>query len=130
MKKYSVKVNGAIYEIEIELLEEPASAMRPGHRPPVSGQAQAPAVPRPPATAHTSVGASAGGDRITAPMPGNILDVMVSNGQNVKKGQNLMTLEAMKMENEIMAPCDGIITQLSVVKGGSVNTGDLLCVLS
>ena len=63
-------------------------------------------------------------------MPGNILSVKVSNGQSVKKGDLLMVLEAMKMENEIMAPCDGKIASLSVQKGSTVNSGDLLCSIS
>ena len=60
-------------------------------------------------------------------MPGNILDVKVSNGQTVKKGDVLIVLEAMKMENEIMSPCDGTVQGISVQKGASVQSGALLC---
>ena len=63
------------------------------------------------------------GDAVTAPMPGTILKVNVTNGQAVKAGQVLVVLEAMKMENEIMAPKDGTISQVAVQKGASVDTG-------
>ena len=62
-------------------------------------------------------------------MPGNILAVNVSNGSAVKKGDVLMILEAMKMENEIMAPCDGTVTSVSVTKGTAVESGALLCTI-
>ena len=59
-------------------------------------------------------------------MPGTILDIKVSAGQAVKKGDLLVILEAMKMENEIMAPCDGTVASVAVTKGATVNSGDLL----
>ena len=62
-------------------------------------------------------------------MPGNILAVNVANGVAVKKGDVLMILEAMKMENEIMSPCDGTILSVNVTKGASVETGAVLCVI-
>jgi biotin carboxyl carrier protein len=62
-------------------------------------------------------------------MPGNILSVNVQNGASVKKGDVLMILEAMKMENEIMAPVDGVVSAVSVTKGQTVETGALLCVI-
>ncbi len=67
---------------------------------------------------------------MTSPMPGTILDVKVSAGQAVKSGQVLMVLEAMKMENEIMAPKDGTVTAVSVSKGASVESGTLLCTIA
>ena len=70
-----------------------------------------------------------GGEKITAPMPGTILDVKVANGQAVKKGDILMILEAMKMENEILAPCDGTVNGVSVAKGATVETGAVLCAI-
>jgi len=63
-------------------------------------------------------------------MPGTILDVKVQQGASVKKGDVLMVLEAMKMENEIMCPQDGTVAQVNVSKGASVNSGDVLCVLN
>ncbi len=59
-------------------------------------------------------------------MPGNINDVAVAAGQAVKAGQVLVVLEAMKMENEIVAPRDGVVASVNVQKGDSVNAGDLL----
>ena len=69
------------------------------------------------------------GEKISAPLPGNILDVKVSGGASVKKGDILCILEAMKMENEIVAPKDGTIVTVAATKGSSVNTGDLLFVI-
>ena len=112
MKKYRVNVNGTAYEVEIE---EMAGA-------PVAAPVAAPAAA--PASA-----ASGAGESINAPMPGNILSVNVAAGDTVKKGQVLMVLEAMKMENEIMAPRDGKVTAVAVVKGAAVESGALLCTI-
>lgn len=107
MKKYRVNVNGTAYEVTVELLEE--------------GQAPAPQ------QAATPAAPAGDGTQVKSPMPGTILSVNVKNGDMVKKGQVLMILEAMKMENEIMAPCDGKISGLSVQKGSSVESSALLC---
>ena len=108
MKKYKVNVNGTAYEVEIEeMTGAPAAA--------------APAAPAP--------AASGAGESITSPMPGNILAVNVAVGDMVKKGQVLMILEAMKMENEIMAPHDGKVTAVAVTKGAAVESGALLCTI-
>ena len=69
------------------------------------------------------------GEKINAPLPGNILDVKVASGASVKKGDILCILEAMKMENEIVAPVDGTVVTVAATKGSSVNTGDLLFVI-
>ncbi len=69
------------------------------------------------------------GEKVNAPLPGNILDVKVASGASVKKGDILCILEAMKMENEIVAPIDGTIVTAAATKGSSVNTGDLLFVI-
>ncbi|KGK89356.1 biotin/lipoyl-containing protein [Clostridium sp. HMP27] len=66
---------------------------------------------------------------LKAPMPGTIIDIKVSQGDNIKKGGTLFILEAMKMENEITAPKDGIIKEIQVAKGTSVNTSDVLAVI-
>lgn len=113
MKKYRVNVNGTSYEIEVELMGESETA--------------APAAPVAPAK---PASAPAGGTSITAPMPGTILSVNVKDGQTVKKGDVLMILEAMKMENEITAPVDGKVSSVSVSKGTAVESGALLCVLA
>ena len=63
-------------------------------------------------------------------MPGTILDVKVSVGQSVKKGDVVFVLEAMKMENDIPAPCDGVVASVNVQKGASVNANDILATLN
>lgn len=113
MKKYRVNVNGTVFEVEIEEMTGAPAA------PAVAAAAPAPAAPAAPA----------GGEKITAPMPGTILAVNVTSGSAVKKGNVLMILEAMKMENEIMAPCDGTVTSVSVTKGAAVESGTLLCTI-
>ena len=111
MKKYRVKVNGSLYEIELE-------EIKAGEKAPVSDQ------PKPtPAPA-----VSGEGERVLSPMPGNILAVNVSEGAAVNKGDVLMVLEAMKMENEIMAPKSGKVTNI-VPKGSAVETGTVLCTI-
>ena len=114
MKKYRVNVNGTAYEVEIEeMTGAPAAA-------PVAAPAAA-AAPTP--------AAGGAGESINAPMPGNILAVNVVAGDTVKKGQVLMVLEAMKMENEIMAPRDGKVTAVAVAKAAAVESGALLCTI-
>ena len=114
MKKYRVNVNGTVYEVELEDITGAAPA-------------SAPAAPAAPAAAPVS--APAGGEKITSPMPGNILSVNVAAGDTVQKGQVLMILEAMKMENETMCPCAGKVVSESVTKGAAVESGTLLCVI-
>ena len=109
MRKYRVNVNGNAYEVEIEEITGAAAAAP-----------TAPAAPAAPA---------AGGEVIAAPMPGNILAVNVKAGDAVKKGQVLMILEAMKMENEIVCPRDGTVVSVSVSKGSAVETGAALCAI-
>ena len=113
MKKYKVTVNGTAYEVEIEDITGAAPAAAPA---PAPVSAPAPAAP-------------AGGEPINSPMPGNILAVNVAAGDAVKKGQVLMILEAMKMENEIMCPRDGKVLSVAVTKGSAVESGALLCTI-
>lgn len=111
MKKYRVNVNGTVFEVEIEEMTGAPAA---------PAAAPAPAAPAAPA----------GGEKITAPMPGTILAVNVANGSAVKKGDVLMILEAMKMENEIVAPRAGTVAQIVAAKGASVESGAPLVVLA
>lgn len=108
MKKYRVTVNGTVYEIELEELTGAT---------PASASASTP-------TANTS-----GGERVTSPMPGTILSVNIAPNDIVRRGQVLMILEAMKMENEIICPHDGKIISVNTAKGATVESGTLLCVI-
>ena len=113
MKKYHVNVNGNDYEVAIELISESEAKATTSQK----------AIESLPTTS------SLGGEKITSPMPGNILNVNVKVGDAVKKGQVLLILEAMKMENEIMAPKDGTVTSVNVQKGSTVESGALLVTL-
>jgi len=132
MKKYVIKVNGVAYEVEVEetgsvATTAPVSAFIPAAPAPA---APAPAAPAPaaaaPVPAAPAVTGSAGNEMIKAPMPGTILSIQAVVGQAVKKNDVLCILEAMKMENEIVAPHDGVVAGVSTSKGASVNAGDPL----
>ena len=125
MRKFIVNVNGNSYEVEVEEVGAGATALPVVQAAPVqAAPAQAPAEAPKAAPA-----APAGGTQVKAPMPGNVLDIKVSNGQSVNEGDVLVILEAMKMENEIYAPCAGTVTVVAS-KGSTVNTGDVLISLS
>ncbi len=122
---YKVTLNGKIYEVEVEkgeaVIQAEYEAALPQSAPAVAApvaQTVAPTVA--PAAAPA---ASAGANAVVAPMPGNINAVKVTSGQQVKKGDVLVVLEAMKMENEIYAERDGKIGQVFVQKGATVETG-------
>ena len=116
MKNLRITVNGVAYDVQVEELGADAAPAAPASAP---VKAAAPA----PAKKHAAVRA---GEKVAAPMPGTIVSVNVSDGQAVKKGDVLVVLEAMKMENEIKAPKDGTVTGISVNKGESVDTGATL----
>lgn len=126
MRKFNIKVNGQAYEVEVE---EVAGGFAPAPVVPVAA-APAPAPEKAEVKAAPApVAASAGGTQLKAPMPGTVIDFKATNGAAVKKGQTVLILEAMKMENEIVAPADGVITFVAS-KGASVNTDDLLAVIA
>ena len=116
MKRYNITVNGKAYDVAVEEVGGSA-AVAPVAAAPV---AAAPAAPAPAAAP------VADGTKVTAPMPGTILDIKVAVGDTVKSGQAICVLEAMKMENEIMAPKSGKIVAVCTSQGASVNTGDAL----
>jgi len=127
MRKFLVTVNGGSYEVTVEEVGGVAPIAAPvALAAPVATPAPAPAAP----VAQPAPAAPvAEGQKVSAPMPGNILDVKVKVGQQVKRGDVVVVLEAMKMENEIPTPVDGTVLQVAVSKGTTVNTGDVLVVL-
>ena len=122
MKAYKVTVNGNVYEITLEVIDKADIKAAPTAPVAAAPAASAPAAPAPAAPV-------AGGEVVSAPMPGTILAVNVTAGQAVKKGDVLCVLEAMKMENEIYAPRDGEVASVSVAKGESVESGKALVTL-
>lgn len=121
MKNYRITVNGTAYDVAVE---EVGAGTAPVAAAPVAAPvaAAAPAAP-------VASGAE-GSVKIAAPMPGKILAVKANAGQAVKKGDVIMILEAMKMENEITAPQDGTIAGINVAVGDSVESGDTLASLN
>ena len=130
MRKFNITVNGVAYEVEVEEVGAGSAPAAPvaAAPAPVAAPAAAPKAAAPaPAPKAAPV---AGGTKINAPMPGVILDVKAAVGASVKKGDILLVLEAMKMENEIVSPVDGTVAQVLATKGSSVNSGDVLVVLN
>lgn len=129
--KYIVTINDKDYEVEVEKGQASVTGVKPAAIPavmPVQAPAAIQAAPQPAPAAAPSAAAGQG-EAVKAPMPGTILDIKVSAGSKVKKGSVLLILEAMKMENEIVAPCDGSISYINGARGSSINTGDLLAVI-
>jgi biotin carboxyl carrier protein len=117
MKRFNITVNGKAYDVAVEEVTD-------GSAPVVA--APAPKAAPAPAAAAPAPAPAGEGEKVTAPMPGTILDVKVGVGDSVEKGQVLMVLEAMKMENDIVAPCAGKVTSVTVKKGDTVNSADTL----
>ena len=123
MKNYRITVNGVAYDVAVEELGAGAvPAAAPVAAAPVATPVAAPAAP-------VASGAE-GAVKIAAPMPGKILAIKANAGQAVKKGDVVMILEAMKMENEITAPEDGTVASINVAVGDSVESGDTLASLN
>ena len=112
MKVYKVKVNGKVYEVELEAVEEKAGNVEASK-----------------ATATPSAPVQAGANTILAPIAGKVVDVKVSVGDTVKKGQTVAIIEAMKLENEIQSQADGKVVDIKVTKGSNVANKDVLIVL-
>ena len=135
MKKYNITVNGTSYEVVVEevsaggVVSAPVAAPAAPVAAPVAAAPKA-AAPAPQKPAVPAATGSKGSVTITAPMPGTILDVKVSVGQSVKKGDTVCVLEAMKMENDIPAPQDGVVASVNVQKGASVGANDVIVTLA
>lgn len=114
MKNYRITVNGTSYDVSVEELSGGAAPVA------APAPAAAPAAPAP----------AAGSVKVSSPMPGKILAVKANVGDSVKKGQVILILEAMKMENEVVAPEDGTIASIDVTVGASVESGDTLATLN
>ncbi|CAG7593965.1 biotin/lipoyl-containing protein [Peptoniphilus senegalensis] len=132
--KYQVKVDGKVFEVEVEkvgggyssltptsLTAAPQAPVAPVQAAPVA----APAAPAPAAAPAAPAPAAGGSGDVVAPMPGTVLRLNVNNGDTVASGDVILILEAMKMENEIVAPCAGKVT-LKVTAGETVDTDALL----
>ena len=117
MKNYTITVNGNVYDVTVE---EGAATSAP--------KAAAPKAAAPKAAPKAAAGQ--GSVKVNSPMPGKILSVKASVGQAVKKGEVLMILEAMKMENEVVAPEDGTVASIDVAAGDSVEAGAVLASLN
>lgn len=123
MKNYTITVNGNVYEVTVE--EGTSTGAAPAPR------AAAPAAPKAaPAPKAAAPAGAQGSVAVTAPMPGKILGIKAQAGQAVAKGEAIIVLEAMKMENEIVAPSDGTIATIEVAVGDSVEAGATLATLN
>lgn len=122
MKNYTITVNGNVYEVTVEEGTGSAADAAP--------KAAAPkAAPKAAKKAAAPAGAQ-GAVKVSAPMPGKILGVKAKAGDAVKKGQVIVVLEAMKMENDIVAPQDGTVASINVTEGQSVESGAVLATLN
>lgn len=124
MKNYRITVNGTSYDVSVEEL---AGGVAPVAAPVAAAPVAAPAAPAP---APAAKSAGAGSIKVASPMPGKILDVKANVGDAVKKGQVILILEAMKMENEVVAPEDGTVASIDVASGATVEAGDTLATLN
>ncbi len=123
MKNYRITVNGNVYDVEVEELGTGAATQ-------TAAPKAAPKAVAAPKAATPAAAGSEGAVKVNSPMPGKILSVKASVGQAVKRGEVIMILEAMKMENEIVAPSDGTIASINVNEGASVEAGSVLASLN
>ena len=145
MKEYKIKINGNNYNVTIDEVEDNVAKVevngtpynvefeKPISKPKtisvVNKPAAAPAAGPAPASKPAAAPAAAGGATVNSPLPGVVLEIKVKDGDKVTKGQVIMVLEAMKMENAIEAPCEGTVT-IKAQKGDSVLEGATLAVIA
>ena len=125
LRKFKITVNGTEYLVEMEEIGAPQVASVPQPTAPAPAANPEPVVEQ--AAVQTSAAAA---DAMTAPMPGTILKILVNPGESVQENQPLMILEAMKMENEIVAGKSGIVAGIHVSTGDMVNPGDALITIN
>jgi len=134
MRTFRVKVNDSVYEVEIEEISTGNTVLPPAQSTTATLEnprtPAAPVTPAAAAKAAPQANQDSGNGIVTAQMPGTIVEIHVHQGDQVSRGQKLLILEAMKMENEIVAPTDGIVRDIQVAKGASVNAGDILVILN
>ncbi len=128
MKNYTITVNGNVYEVTVE--EGVSTGAAPAPRAAAPAPKAAPAAAPAAAPKAAAPAGAAGSVTVNAPMPGKILGVKATAGQAVKKGECIVVLEAMKMENEIVAPSDGTVATINVAVGDSVESGAVLATLN
>ena len=121
MKNYTITVNGNVYNVTVE--------ENAGGAPAASAQKVSSAAPAQPAKAAPAATGSEGSVKIESPMSGKILSVKAAAGQAVKKGDVILVLEAMKMENDIVATADGTVATINVAAGEMVEPGAVLATL-
>jgi len=127
MKKFQITFKGQVYELDVEEISTATSGVKRTIAPtPVLASPIVPATIQVPKTAPTAT--PTGAQTVLAPMPGKILGVNVKNGDSIKRGDVICILEAMKMQNEIMATQDGTVSDVRVVVGQNVSTGDVIVV--
>lgn len=132
MKNYTITVNGNVYDVTVEEGNAAASQTAPVATPvaPVAPKAAPKAAPVAPAAPKAAPAGTQGGLKISAPMPGKILSIKANAGQAVKKGDVILVFEAMKMENEIVAPQDGTVASVNVAVGDQVEAGAVIATLN
>jgi glutaconyl-CoA decarboxylase len=135
--KYVVTLNGKNYEVDVTetdaivtgVTQVPVMVAAAPVAAPVAAPAEVKTTAEAPAAPAAPTAPTASGTQVKAPMPGSILAVKASAGQAVKAGDVIVVLEAMKMENDIVAPCDGTVKEILVTKGSTVNTDDILAII-
>lgn len=120
MKRYNITVNGTAYDVTVDEISADAA---PVAATPAAPKAKVAAKPAAPAGAQGNI-------KIEAPMPGTVIDVKLKVGDKVTNGTPIAVIEAMKMENDIPATCDGVIASINVAKGDSVDTGTLIATIN
>ena len=126
--KYNVTINNKVYEVEVE--KGKANLVRTTDVVAAPAPAAAPVAAAPAAAPAPAAAVAAGSTPVSSPMPGTILDIKVTVGQQVKEGDLVAILEAMKMENEIFASKSGSVAQIIAAKGSTVDTGDAIITIS